>query len=345
MKFLGKKVPKGNFLLFLSFTVISLCFLLVLSTIRAEKENNIKMKNMYTGHQKSFSIINSDDDEQWTEVMPDIIEAYDNFAVYVPVHDDEILMRGLYINGEVLKPPIISGKYFDKATSWTDEPKIVLGKNYENDVYENGGKKYYKYCGQVFEVMGIMGTKEESRLNNMAFIDFKSALGITGINTGYILDTKEESDIMDIGSRISDDFDYPADVGIILPGGDGNSGIAEFLSGKGIMDTLYIMVLVSFSLSTLLVVFIWFRHRKGLFFAWKLCGYKEYSVFAEIAKKFYLTAGVSYCVGLGLMSVISVAAKDITIAVPDVLKSFIMTIGLGTIILILCYLLDKKARS
>ncbi len=56
MKIAGKKIPRGNVLLFFSFTAISLCLLLIVSAIRAEKVNRLNKYTMYSGHQKGFSV-------------------------------------------------------------------------------------------------------------------------------------------------------------------------------------------------------------------------------------------------------------------------------------------------
>ena len=42
MKIAGKKIPKGTVLLFLSFTAISLCLLLIVSATRAERMNSMR---------------------------------------------------------------------------------------------------------------------------------------------------------------------------------------------------------------------------------------------------------------------------------------------------------------
>ncbi len=345
MKIFGKKFPKGNMLLYISFTAISLCFLLMVSTLRAERKNDMSQRTLYSRHYESFSIVDSDDEHLWEEVMPELGSRNNNFAIYVPMKDEKIILRGIYVKGKVATPPMIRGEYFDASTSWTDEPKIVLGKDLEKDTYVKNGNMYYKYSSIEFLVIGVMGTEEDSKLNNMCILDFKSAVGINGINTAYVLDTKRASKLYDVANDIYNLFPMSASVMIRLTGGDDVSFTARFLSPDTIMDTLYVMILISFALSTVIVTFIWLSLRKQLFFAWKLCGYKKSSIRIEISKRFYLTTGISFITGMILISVISKASSVIDVIFMDVVQAFSMTVGLGTVILFVCYVTGKRLQN
>ncbi len=342
MKIAGKKVPKGTFLLFLSFTAVSLCLLLIVSAARAERTNNLSQNMMYSGHERNFYVADAGQENQWEEVMPSLSRQCDDFAIYVPIDDSAIVMRGICVSGRAQAPPMVEGSYFDFASSWTDTPKAVIGKKFRQEVQEREGKKYYTYQGTDFEVIGVMGTKEESRLDYMVMLDFKSAIRMAGINTSYVLDAGRESALVDAGKKIDSLFAHPASVMIFLEEGEDSSLIEQLLSRDAIMDTMYAMILTSFSLSTVLVTFIWLRFRRQLFFAWRLCGYEGRLQCLEISKRFYLAAGVGFAAGLFLMALLSLVMADIQVQVADALQAFGITVGLGTVILFLCYALDRR---
>lgn len=342
MKIAVKKIAKGSILLFLSFTAISLCLLLIVSATRAEKINSQSQNGLYSGHQKGFSVQNAEEEEQWEEVIPELASRFDDFAVYLSLQDPEVVLRGICVQGEVEVPPMLEGKYFDYSSSWTEQPTLVVGKQFQKDVHRQNGKMYYKYQDAEYEVIGIMGTERESRINHMIMMDFKSAVHLAGMNGEYVLDTKNESVLSDIGQDVRDLFRYPAEVQIILDEGMEMTLVAQFLSSNAIMDTMYVMILVSFFLSTILVTFIWLRFRRSLFFAWSLCGYGSGAQRLEIAKRYYVVSGIGFLSGLVLGVGLSYFMPDIHIIVWDVLMAFAMTIGLGTVILFFCYLLDKR---
>ncbi len=337
MKLGRKRIPRGNFLLFISFTAISFCFLLIISAINAQNRNRLSSNNMYSGHQKDFTIMYSENEAQWDEVIPKLHEKYNNFALYTKVPDQEKSIRGIYINGEVDNPPMLQGQYFDDETSWTDKPAVVIGKDYRDGVTERNDEMYYTMNGIEYKVLGVMGTKYDSRLNHMIMIDFKSAVSLTGINTSYMLDTKKKDDINEVGQELTMLFSYPADLLILLGEGMPVSFIGRMLSSDMIMNTLYIMILISFSLSTILVTFIWLRFRSRLFFAFSLCGYDSKSECLEISKRFYSISGIGFLTGFIVMSVISAFLQDIYMSAGSVVAAFATTVGLGSILLFLSY--------
>ena len=342
MKMAGRRIPKGNFLLLFSFAAITLCLFLILAAVRAERRNRLSQNTLYSGYQKGFSIHNADDPEQWLQVIPELAHRHSNFAVYIPVPDPDFIVRGICVMGEAQTPPILEGNYFDSSTSWTDRPAVVLGKQYRGAVTRSGGKMYYRYRNVEYEVIGIMGDEVESRLDQMILMDFKSALRITGINTEYVLDTGRESDLTQVGQDIADLFHSPAEVLIILDDGYRPSVIADLLSDGAVMGTLYILILMSFSLSTLLVTFIWLRFRRQLIFAYFLCGYEKHSQAFEICRRFFLIAGGGFGAGFLMMALVSRYLADIHLVFQDVLTAFGITVGLGSGILFFCYFAEGK---
>ena len=344
MKIAGRKIPRGTFFLFLSFMMVSLCLLLIVSATRTERINNLSQNLLYTGHERNFYIKDADEESLWEKVMPELASQHKDFAIYVPMQDPEIVMRGICVKGRVQDPPMIEGRFFNFDTSWSDTPRIVLGKDCREGIVERDSKKYYSYGGTDFEVLGVMGTEEESRLNHMALLDFRSAVRMMGINTDYMLDAKKEPALVDVAQDMHNLFRRyrPADVGIHDAEAERISFIARLLSSDAVMDTMYVMILVSFSLSTILVTFIWLRFRRPLFFAWQLCGYGERMKGLETAKRYYLAAGIGFAAGLFLMALCSLLMEEIQVKAMDIVQAFGMTVGLGTVILFFCYLMDRR---
>lgn len=341
MNFFGRKIPKGNIFLFISFAAVSLCVLVVVSATRTERINSLSRNGLYTGHQKSFIVSNSDNEDEWADVIPKLAAKQNDFSIHLPIKDPAIIMRGIYINGDVCIPPMLSGKYFDSSTSWTDSCKMVIGKEYEKDIYKRDGLRYYKYNDEEYEVIGIMGTQEDSRINHMILMDFKSAVRLVGINAEYLYDTKKDKDMYDVGWDVRSSFSSPAEVLIALYESTDESFITRALSSEQIVNTMYMVILVSFSLSTVLVTVIWLRFRRQLFFAWTLCGYKVRHEIIEMAKRYYRIAGIGFVTGVCLMYLISHVITDIRFMFMDAVTSFVITLLFGTVVLAACYGYDK----
>lgn len=337
MKIFRKRVPKGNALLFLSFAAISLCLLLIVSATRTGRENSLMRNNIYSGRQKNFYITGTEDKGQWGEVIPQLAASQKDFGLYVSVPSQEIPIRGVCLQGEVNKPPMVQGSFFDFSTSWTDSPKMVLGREFQGDAVSRGSRQFYQMEGIEFEVIGIMGTEQDSRANHMVFIDFQSAIRLAGINADYKLDAEDPSHIQEVGQEMSRLFGESANLLIILGDAAEVPFLAKALSSDTIMDTMYAMILISFSLSTILVTLIWLRFRRQLFFSWFLCGFERRLERMEICRRYYGVAGTGFAIGLLLMLALSGAMPDIQVSLPDMFLAFAVTVGLGTVILFFCY--------
>lgn len=341
MKIAGKRIPKGNALVFISFAAISLCLIMVISLSRQEKINNIIRKGLFTGHEKWFEISECEDESCWDGILTGLTEKHDDFALYVDLPDPEISVRGIYVSGEVVIPPMISGKYFDETSSGSSKPTVVLGKEYESNIISRDGKKYYDYHETQCEVIGIMGTQKDSRINHMIVMDFKNALNFTGINTDYTYDVKDKEDLADVGQYINESFQGMGQLFMSQNSYSGATTFVSFLfSEEVIMDTVYIMMLISFVVSTVLVTFIWLRNRETLFKSWDLCGFRFLEKVNEIAKRYYIISFGGFIFGLIIILCLGNNMDAVNVSVIDVIQSFAFTIGIGTTILV-CSLIRR----
>ncbi len=341
MKIFGRSIPKGSILLFISFTAISLCLMLIISSVRAENDNRLNINGLYSENSNSFYVDACDDKRQWDKVIPKLCAEHDDFSVCLKVPHQEITVRGVYINGDIDVPPMVEGRYFDTDTSWTDTPMAVLGKEFKSDVFLRNDRMYYSLGGIEYEVIGIMGTRYDSRMNSMIMIDFKSAVKITGVNTSYVLDAKSRDAIKEIGGHISDIFSSGF-VAISLVEEVEMPLLMRLLSSDAVMGTMYVMILLNFLLSTVLVTFIWLRFRRQLLFAWHLCGYERKYEILEISKRYFIWAGIGFAAGLIITSFISGMMQDIYIAVTDVLTALAVTVGFGAVIMLCCFAVSGK---
>lgn len=197
-------------------------------------------------------------------------------------------------------------------------------------------------CLRELEVIGVMGTEMESRLNYMILVDFKSGIKMTGINTDYMLDAEKPSEITEIGRDLNSYFTSPANFTMIFDEMKTSFSLSDFFSGDRIMQTMFVMILISFFLSTVFVSLIWYRYRNQLRFAWMLCGYQRRHMLLETAKRFYRTALAGFMAGVLLMFLVHLVMDVINMNTYDVIWAFGMTVGLGTVILLACCFFGRK---
>ena len=342
MKIFGKKIPKGSTLLFASFTAVSVCLLLIISAIRIEKVNNMSSNTLYTDNRHSFTLLNAGEDA-WNDVVSSLMENGDNFAVYYTIPDKDIVIRGILVKGMVQNPPMIRGTFFDETYSWGDIPCVVIGKELEKDTYETSEGVFYDYQGVSYNVLGVMGTEMDSRINHMMFLDFQSALNIAGVNGEYFFDADDYDTVKSASGIMSRNFKYPADFFMFFSENKQNDSIIlRLFSSKNIMNTMYIMTFISFSLCTILVTFIWLKHRRQQFFVWNIMGYRKKWKMIEMAKQYYKVAIAGYFMGIGIMQLILSVMNEFTYTWGDVIETFLVTIGFGTVVMFGCFFMKER---
>jgi len=327
-----RKISKGNGMLFASFVAVSLCFIIIASSVRTQRYNEMSRNGMYTGNETSFTVFEGDDD-LWDMVIPDLSADWEDYGIFLPMEEEEFVIRGVYINGEVQTPPMIWGDYFTADTSLTSNPTAVIGADHQDKIQYEDEKAYFSYGDTKFEVIGVMGLERESRVNNMILIDFNSALGINGIAGQYYLDAKSKKDIILVGTDLERELSGKSDSVVIVPGYSSEGFLNDIIAGGAIMNLLYVMIVVCFSLCTVLVTKMWLEFRGKFFAALNLCGYNKGLMALEIFKKYYPVTLCAYLTSVIIALIIGACISDITIFLTDILLAFIMSAGLGLVIL------------
>lgn len=76
--------------------------------------------------------------------------------------------------GDFATPPMISGNFFSKNDFETKVTVAVVGKNIAKKLYQPKDQAYLLLNGQYIPVLGVMGDKESSALDNQIFISASS---------------------------------------------------------------------------------------------------------------------------------------------------------------------------
>lgn len=98
-----------------------------------------------------------------------------------------------YGKGDYDVPPMISGHFFSNADFDSAVPLLVVGKNYQDKLYQPKDQAYLKLDGQYVPVLGIMGEQYASELDDQIFIA-ASVATLNELNTSHyriVLDMTE----------------------------------------------------------------------------------------------------------------------------------------------------------
>lgn len=98
-----------------------------------------------------------------------------------------------YAKGKYEQPPMVSGTFFSSNDFLAEVPVAVVGRNVSKKLYSPFHQQYYKLNGQYVAVIGIMGDKYNSELDNQIFIAMSTtdASNIKAENTNIVIDSKD----------------------------------------------------------------------------------------------------------------------------------------------------------
>lgn len=194
-----KKIRVVSVLVFLIFFVISFISSIVIDEMR-QRATLISASRGYYGKSQIVFAADGASDSNVIESVKKI----QNIALY---KDDDINhMRQIYISGNCNNPPMYSGRFFDEQDFAEDkllENIAVIGKNKLPEITETNGKKSIMVYGVPHIVIGVVGTDEETQLNNMIIVKFNPT-SYSGIKAYKIdvFDGDEDSIFADISKEI-----------------------------------------------------------------------------------------------------------------------------------------------
>ncbi len=339
MKILGKRIQKGSLLLLLSFAAISACCITITGTIKAGRENELQSRRFYTEKARKFQIENCEVKDLWEEFLN---EAEGNhFALYTTIWDEMMDVRGYYGRGKTEEPPILRGRFFDSRDQFGGTHLVVLGKAYEGQIKKEGNEEFWEYRGISYKVIGIMGTREDSRINRSVYLDFASGIDINSVNTRYIIDGRQ---IKGLNQILQDLEQYMVGKGNInITVSDMKVGIDRLFSEQRITNFLYGLILISFLLSSVIVTALWLSYRGNEISIKRMMGLWKREIVFDICREYGKIALAGYVCSLPFILWMQVKNQALRITYGDMLLSFCLTVVFG--FLALCAPLYQEMKT
>ena len=192
MKWTHHRVSKSTWLFLLNMILVMTAAVLVLVNIRSRNELEESKRGFYS--ENASYLVNEEND--WNAIE-DILEKDDwNNGIFykkdLQMAED---IRGVFYKGNFKKLPLISGRYFSGEEVRSDDRKAMIGRRFEKDVYEEGDRQYIDIMGEKFEVIGVLGSAQLTRMDSMKWIPLKAAAELTGAEGSYVVDGNSEKEI------------------------------------------------------------------------------------------------------------------------------------------------------
>lgn len=316
MKIMGFRLKKGTPVLFSLIMFLTLSTILVLYNMDSRIYLNKISRGFLSQNCKTFSLFdNNSSKRNIDDIVGCIIGGMEKKTIIIKSNMDYTYdMKGIVYKGSTELPPIISGNFLKEDECTSRNMFAVVGRNLSKDIYDNAGKKYINISGRVFEVKGIMGGKEQGRLDNMVYIPFGAALEISGYGAGsYSIDGEDNLiyksivNIRDLLSKIHIDIAV-----------DSNNGIESKLPDK--IYQIYIGLFVAFILAILSGMGYWLSGQAGRIETERILGAGNIRVGIRLLYSYIKIWLAAFITGI-MLSVILYMSKIIYL--PNVMEYFI----------------------
>lgn len=202
--------------------------------------------------------------------------------------------RGIFYSGKIEIPPLLSGRFFTPEESRGNERKALIGARFRKDLYQEDGKQYIEILGEPFEVIGILGSAQPTRLDNMKWIPLETAVELTGISGRYAADgiseTAVENNTKLLRTVMEEDWTMRK------TGGQNSLQGLHKWGDLDIIEKIYLSIVCVFVLNMILAGNYWMRRKNQKVQVEKLLGLSAVSVICSIYSDFLAVAGTSFLI-------------------------------------------------
>lgn len=287
VKIIGKKLhlsvlrikPLTVFLFLLFFCVCILCSF-VFRNIAARDTLNKISRGYYGDSKITFSV----SDSSGSAIGPvEVAKLFKNTCPDAELNHDSSdgMTRQICINGQAAVPPMLSGRYFTAEDFTKVKPYAVVGKTKALSEIHKDGKYYIDINGVQFEVIGVIGVKTATQLDNMVFINMDIPVTIESERL-YTLDAK--------GKNANDLYKILAAAaekrGISLKQIDTESQGIERILPQVNTQTILLASILSFALAILILSLEWINGQSKSIAVKRLLGRSTFELTRDVLKSY-----------------------------------------------------------
>ena len=278
MKILGKKYGISACVLFIGAITIGLCFSMILLNNRRKQELEFNSRGFYNEYAAKFMITDMASEERFKSALKSTVK---NGVVYLKNLDLLNSLQGVWFQGEVVKPELQSGRFFEEEDFLGDTKYAVIGASYLEDIEEQEGKKYIEIEEENYEVIGVLKAKADTKLGQMIFINWNAAIKQYGISGDYLLDGASEEYVEETievleSKMYSDEIYYQEKLM------EDTSVVRIF--GLETLDAIYLIMFINFIICGIFITMYWLQKQKKHIEVYGLLGIGRKYLFLDMLK-------------------------------------------------------------
>lgn len=316
MKLFRLRISKSAVLLFFNMVLVFVSALLVLVNMQARAELDESRRGFYSD--RVSYLIN--EESGWEEIRDILMnDEWDNGIIFKKDMEMESDTRGVFYKGDFKKLPLISGRYFTEEEVSGDGKKAMIGQRFVKDAYEEGGGRYIDILGEKFEVVGVLGSAQATRLDSMKWVPMAAAVRLSGLEGEYVVDGKTEEAVDNNAALLEKvmERDWSKEASVVTVAnseGEETEDTKYSESSRNVVEKIYAAIVFSFVLNMVLAGTYWARHTTQRIQVEKMLGFSAVKImlsvlgeYMKIALAALVTAGI--LIGTLVLSHLIVAVR------------------------------------
>lgn len=170
-----KRIKITSILLIIIYCVLSIASILMLHHLNVSDT----LSRMGTGSfGESYAFISLNSDYQDIHIIEDDLSNHaKEYAICSDnTHPDGLTIRFIVFNKKYATFPLKEGRFFFPSDFYDGNNIAVVGKNYEDLIYNEDGKRRITLNGTVLDVIGVLGYDDATLFDNYIFVNYYSDL-------------------------------------------------------------------------------------------------------------------------------------------------------------------------
>lgn len=279
-----------SFLIGIMFLIMPVTSMMMIDHITIS-QTIVNYENGYLGNYSGCVQIETKDVDK---VYETIMKVDKSIAIYQEYLDGQNI-KSIYFEKEYKNIPMRKGRFFLKEDFQEDNYYAVVGKNYEEEIYDKKGSSYIDIMGVPFKVIGIMGMKDITSMDRDIWINSRVSEA-KGIQNIYRLDFLEGNG-RELYEKCLDylEVSFPGKVEEISQ----EEGVLYSMLPEVLYGRWYIGILLCDVLCIILLSYEWKNQKQREISIRRLLGAKSAQIVVFVLKKY-----ISVVMITGILSVL-----------------------------------------
>lgn len=340
MKIHSKQIPKGTLNLLISMILVAVSSML----IAANLQEKTALEKSVRGYYSENYVKMSSGAAGWNDFADALSNRnVNNVIIYKERLESLTDTRGVYYKGKIEKPPLLSGRFFEESDFSGNQKVALIGGNYLRETVTREGIQYITILEEEFEVIGVLGSGQVSRLDTMLWIPLDVAVSLTGTEGTYYIDGASagavEENVTALQSVLQPDIDFYYDSNNELVTNEESSGFQM----PDTVTMIYLAIVFTFILTTVFTTAGWISNRRQMIQVARSQGFRNREILLSVYGRFLPIPFLAALAAYVTLSFISLLRGTAIPRWTDLIAAFLV-LFLSATVIVASYLV-KELRS